>query len=382
MNVDILASSTSSSATEMSYKPSHPSSSPRLWRTSIAVSLGLLVLLASFVIAALTLRSHASPSSSPSTSVSKPAENKRWYSLGFVDIEGGITKLYPLQPGRVKGISAHENELVKAGEPLLYLDDTVPALKVREAKSDLDGARKQLAIAEAGVEEANKQIEAQKIAIAAAQENVEKARLAYNKQNEWEKKGLQGDKESVQAAKISVNQAEKGVKGEEAKLAIMEATKRRAEALVEAAKARIKGKQDQLDEAQNAVKECVLRAPVDGMPLRILVNVGETLGSNPRQPAIQFAAAGTRLVRAELEQEFVDHVYIGQEVIIQDGVTEKECARGKVTSIANWYAPRRSSNSEIMSLNNDNRTLECIIQIESTKRDLRIGQRVRVQSPD
>lgn len=384
MNAEILDSSSSTPSAEMNVKgPIRPPASPaRSWRTSIVVSLGLLVLSASFVIVAITLRSHASPSSGFASSASKPSEDKRWYSLGYVDIDGGVTKLYPLQQGRIKSITARENEAVKAGDPLLYLEDNVPLLKVREAKSALEGARNQLAIAEAGAEEANKQIEAQKIAIAAARKRMDQAQLLYDKQKRFEKQGflVEGDKETVQAAKISVELAEEGVRGEEAKLAVMEAAKRRAEGLLAAAQTQMRGRQVQVDEAQNAVKECVLRAPVDGIPLRILVNIGEVLGSNPRQPAIQFAAAGQRLVRAEVEQEFVAQVYPGQQVIIEDSVTEKECARGKVASIANWYAPRRSANSEILSMNNDNRTLECIIHIEASPRELRIGQRVRVHS--
>lgn len=384
MNAEILDSSSTPSSTEMNVRGPirPPASAVRSWRTSIVVSLGLLVLSASFVIVALTLRSHASPSSVLATSASKPIQDKRWYSLGYVDIEGGVTKLYPLQQGRIKSITARENESIKTGDPLLYLEDTVPVLKVREAKSALEGARNQLAIAEAGVEEANKQIEAQKIAIAAARQRVDQAQLLYNKQKRFEKQGfvVEGDKETVQAAEITVKQAEKGVQGEEAKLAAIEAAKRRVDGLVAAAQTQIRGKQAQLEEAQNAVKECVLRAPLDGIPLRINVNVGEVLGSNPRQPAILFAAAGLRLVRAEVEQEFVAQVHPGQQVIIEDFVTEKECARGKVASIANWYAPRRTANSEILSMNNDNRTLECIIHIESSPRELRIGQRVRVHS--
>ena len=51
-------------------------------------------------------------------------------------------------------------------------------------------------------------------------------------------------------------------------------------------------------------------------------------------------------------------------------------------SLALWYAPRRTINSEIGPMNSDTRTLECIIQIGSTSQTVRIGQRVRVQFPD
>lgn len=384
MKAEVLESASSAPATERnSREPIHPSSPRgRRWRTSIVVSLGLLSLAASFAIAAFTLRSYASPSSAPSSSASALSDDVRWYSLGWVDIQGGVTTLYPLQLGRVKKIAARENEPVKTGDPLLYMDDTVQLIKVREAEADLEGARKQLAIAEAGLEETNKQIEAQKIAIVAARKKVDLARILRDKHKGFEEKGIEGNKETLRAAEIGVEQAETGVQAEEAKLAVVEAIKRKTEGYVAAAKVAIRGKQAQLDESNNAVKQCVLRAPEDGMPLRINVNPGETLGGNPRHAAIEFKADRSLLVRAEVEQEFVGHVHPGQNVIILDHVTGKECARGKVASIAQWYAPRRSANAEILTMNNDNRTLECIVHLDANSQEIRIGQRVRVNFPN
>jgi multidrug resistance efflux pump len=382
MKAETLGSSSPPSA-EVNYRAAVSSHIPpgRRWRCSLALSLGVLVLLASFVVAAISLHSHASPSSASPTSAVAPTDDKRWYSLGYVDNEGGVTPLYPLQPGRVKSIDVKENELVKAGTPLFHLDDTVPLLKVRQAQSDLEGARKQLAIAEAGVDEANKQIAAQKIAIDAARKKVEQARLLRDKQKKFARDGI-ADKEMTQAAEITLEQAELAVQGEEAKLAIAEAAKRKAEGYVAAAKDLIAAKQAQLDEARHAVSECVVRAPVEGTPLRILVTVGETLGPNPRQPAVQFAPAGPLLVRAEVEQEFVSRVRPNQSVIVEDNVTGQECARGTVASLALWYAPRRTFHPEIVPLNSDNSTLECVVHIDTISRPIRIGQRVRVQFPD
>ncbi|MGH7173441.1 MAG: HlyD family secretion protein [Gemmataceae bacterium] len=361
-------------------RPSSPQA--RRWRLSIPVSLGVLLLLASLVVAAMSLRSHDYPSSAPSSSTVTPIEGQRWNSLGYLDIEGGVTPLYPEQPGRVKSIEARENEPIKAGEPLFHLEDTILVLKVSEAKSDLKGAREKLAIAQARLKQANKQIEAQKTAIAVARKNVAKARLLHDKQKRFAKGGISGDTETVQVAEITVEQAELAVRGEEHKLVLAELAKREVEGYVAVAQANVEAKQAQLKEANNAVEECVVRAPVDGTPLRILVNVGQVLGSNPHQPAIQFAAQRPLLVRAEVEQEFVDHVHKEQSVVIEDHVTGKECARGKVVSLARWYAHRRSASPEMLSMNNDGRTLECLIKIESTSREIRIGQRVRVQFAD
>lgn len=373
MHPEILESSFSPPFREGSFmQPIHPSSRrPRHWRLSIPVSLGVLLLLASLVVATMSLSSQAGT----------PADGQRWYSLGYVDIEGGVTALYPLQVGRIQSIEAKENEPIKAGQPLFHLEDTVPALKVRQAEAALKAAQKQLAVAETRVEEASKQIAAQQEAIDAAKIEVDRARVARDQQERLKRDDLTVTA-SLENAELLLKKAQVGVRAEQKKLELAQAVKRQAESLVPVARANIEGKQAQLDEARNAVEECVVRAPADGTPLRILVNVGQVLGSNPRQPAIQFAAQRPLLVRAEVEQEFVGHVRKDQAVVIEDHVTGQECARGKVVSLARWFAPRRTASPEMLSMNNDVRTLDCIITIGPAKQEIRIGQRVRVIFPN
>jgi multidrug resistance efflux pump len=362
-------------------EPIQSSSSPaRRWRLSIPISLGVLLLSASLIVAVLSLRSHAGSPSAPVTDA-KPADDASWYALGYVDIEGGYTSIYPLQPGRVQRIYVKENDFLKKGQPIFQLENTVPLFKVRAAEKDLRAAQDKLTIAEAQVKKADAEIAAQKVVIAVAQKNVKKAQILRDKEKGWVADNI-ATKDAAQVAQITVEQAEEGVKAAQAKLAVIEAGKREAEGYVAAARTNMEFKQIQIEEAQNAVNECVVRAPVDGKPLRINVNVGEVLGSNPHQAAVQFAAEGPRLVRAEVEQEFVGRVRPDQNVIIKDYVSGQECASGKVASIAQWYAPRRGSHSELAPLNNDNRTLECIIKLDSSAPQLRIDQRVRVQFTD
>src|SRR5579859_6416351 len=78
-------------------EPNQPAPRPKRWRVSLPVSLGVVLFLASLVIAARSIRSHAGDSPTYSAPAVKPAEDSRWMSLGYVDIEGGVTPLYPLQ---------------------------------------------------------------------------------------------------------------------------------------------------------------------------------------------------------------------------------------------------------------------------------------------
>jgi multidrug resistance efflux pump len=363
-------------------EPTRPAySAARRWRISLPVWLGVVLLLASIGGAAVSMRSHAGDSASYSAAATTPADDQPWMTLGSVDIKGGVTKLYPLQPGRVKSVEAVENEPVEANAPLFHLDDTLAVLKLQQAKIALDAAKEQLTIAEAKIEPFEQQIGAQKEAVNVAGDNVKRAKNKRDTEKDLLQKGAGGSAESVKDAEIQVRQAEASVRAEQKKLAALEAGRPQLEGAIKLRHMDIDAKEAQLKEAQKGVDECVVRAPSAGIPLRILVKVGETLGPNPHEPAIQFAPNRPLLVRAEVEQEFVGRVRKDQSVIIQDHVTGQECARGKVTTIARWYAHRRSASPEMLQLNNEARTLECIITIDSTSQELRLGQRVRVQFP-
>jgi membrane fusion protein (multidrug efflux system) len=65
-------------------------------------------------------------------------------TFGHADVEPGVARLAPVQPGRVHTVSVTDNQPVKAGDELLRLDDEPARLRVREARADLAEAAKQL----------------------------------------------------------------------------------------------------------------------------------------------------------------------------------------------------------------------------------------------
>jgi multidrug resistance efflux pump len=139
----------------------------------------------------------------------------------------------------------------------------------------------------------------------------------------------------------------------------------------------LEAKQVVLRKAEQGLKECTVRAPFAGTPLRVLVSVGEVLGPSARQPAVLFCPNEPRIVRAEVEQEFAVRVAVGQKATIVDDATGGGEWTGKVERISDWYSQRRSILLEPLQFN-DVRTLECIISIDPGPKPLRIGQRVRV----
>lgn len=359
----------------MSTPEPRPAALPLLRRTPLMARVGLLALAASFTVAAVApyLARADKPAVSPPAGATATV-GKTAVSIGHVDVDQGVTALYPTQSGRVTEVLVKEGAEVAAGAPLFRVDDALAQLHVREAKAALTAAEAQLTQARTLTVQHQKQVEGKQAQIEAAKQDVEAARAQRDKAHRLFEKTFASAEED-RAAEALLHKAEAGVKGHEAELAAVEAVDPKVG--VTLAEQAVAARKVDLEKAELALKECTVTAPAKGTILRLSVGQGDVLGPTPRQPALLFCAAAPRIVRAEVEQEFADHVAVGQTASIQDDATSTGSWTGKVVRISDWYAHRRSMLLEPMQYN-DVRTLECIIELAPNQAPLRIGQRVRV----
>ncbi len=294
--------------------------------------------------------------------------------VGHVDVEQGVTSLYPLQPGRVTDVLVRDDEVVKAGTVLLRLDERPARFLVRQAEQDLKVAQSQLTDARKLPEQHRLKIAQQRQAIKAAHHRASAAQHIHTRKLNLQK-SQGGNTEDVQAAEDLAKEAQAAESAEEEKLRELQLLDPATQG--ERAEADVAVKQARLEQAQFALAECSLRAPADGKVLRVLVGPGEALAAQPKQPAVQFCPNTPRIIRAEVEQEFASRVVLGQTASVQDDGNSGTEWRGKVVRISDWYTHRRSILLEPLQFN-DVRTLECIIQLDADQPTPRIGQRVRV----
>src|SRR5262245_5482087 len=340
-------------------------------RVFVAVGLGVALLVGSLAYAGLALRSHAGDGAG---NAAPGPGGRRAVALAFVDIEGGVTPLYVVQPGRVVEVLAEEGKEYEAGAPLFRVDDTLAKADEDRARLDLEGAKEKLAEAKRLVGQHEKTVEAHRAAIEVLKHDAEAARAQQAKAERLRK--TVGSPEDVDAAKAQVKKADAAVRAAQKRLEAFELTD--PSAGVRAAEIDVKAKRRQLEEAEYGVKQCTVTAPTKGTVLRNNITVGYVLGPNPQQPAILFARSGPRIVRAEVEQEFAGRVFKGQPARIEDDATGGGDWRGKVVRVSDWYSQRRSILLEPLQFN-DVRTLEVILRFDpEPKAPPRIGQRVRV----
>lgn len=312
--------------------------------------------------------------------------------VGHVDTRKGTQLLLPAQSGRVVRVLVNDNDEVEEGAVLLELEDDLYRAEERAARADLEAAEGMLRTAEKfqGVKPAGAALvpgpvssflksdssfarTQQLAAIEGARIQLANAQRLLQKAEDLRKKELAGDND-VKNAEDNVKGKEIILKAEEAKLEELDT--KLGSAVVAATKA-VDGKRAQLEKAKLAVKECKLFAPCKGKVLRVTVNTGDLVGPQAKERVVVFCPSGPRIVRAEVEQEFVAGIAKGMVATFQDDSTAEGNWHGKVVDISDWFSLRRSVLPEPTQFH-DVRTVECIIEIDPDQPPLRINQRVRV----
>jgi multidrug resistance efflux pump len=297
--------------------------------------------------------------------------------IGFVDVESGITPLYPLQPGRVTEVYVDEGDEVWEGLMLFSVDNTLARDQLKEARAELEAAqaavvkveqlraahKDQVAELESAVEAAKREAKAQFYVVQSMKKGTESKFQSVSK-------------EAYNAAQEKLAAAESLVKQQQAKLRVL----RRLDYAPELDQARktVRAKEAAVAKARKVLAECDVYAPGDGSVLRLLVNRGQVLGREPSQPAVQFCPGTPRIIRTEVQQEWGSGVKVGQSAVIYDDTLSRPQWKGRVKRISDWYARRRAQIQEPFQYN-DVRTLECIVAVERGQAPLRIGQRMRVK---
>jgi len=336
--------------------------------------LGLLLLVGTAVGAGWVLNHNKPEDGSPAHGSAAEAPSPQGIvCFGFGDGEQRIANLYPVQPGRVVEI-AIEGAEVKKGDVLLRLDGRLAEIEAELAMDAWRDAKDMLATAQPLPARHRNLIEQQKQAIAIAQTKKEGA------QQELEIKQKLYKNQSINVQNLRGTEEELKARGAEvaaAQLKLQEMLLVNPEIDVTRAERAVHIKELIYKKAKLALDECVLRAPEDGTVLRVLTQVGETLGAQPKVPALEFCPKGPRIIRAEVLQEWAGRVKEGEAAVIEDDTRGGICWHGKVKHVSDWYTHRRSMLQEPFQYN-DVRTLECIVSVDPGGPPLRIGQRVRV----
>lgn len=254
---------------------------------------------------------------------------------GRIDIEGGVIRLAAQRDGVISAALVEEGERVKAGQLLATLDDSLARRNVELAASELRQIRQQF--------------ERAKIETVAARRELRRV--------------------SPLAGKDDVPRQELDRAADSAKLA--EAGQSAAEAAVDAAQARLRI-------AEREVEERRVVAPLDGVVIQRQARPGNGVSTLNVTPLFLFAPDVPRIVRAELEEQYIPLVAPGRRATIILEADPRITTTGEVLRLGRMVGQRTPS--EDPAEKQDNRVIEVVLSVEA--QDLLIGQRVIVRFQD
>jgi HlyD family secretion protein len=274
-------------------------------------------------------------------------------ATGRVEPKDGEVRMASQVPGRIVEVLAKTNDIVKAGDLLLRLDDQDIYVRIAAAR------------AEASVRERERE-EEKVTGIAAdkrtAEDNVADAERALFAAHEAADDAIQAEK----AGKGSVDTVADGRKNVADAIAKLDKARSelntinakpdvpqamRLEASLAAARA-------ELAAAEIALEKTRVRAPSDGTVLNMIGKVGETAVPSPESALLVFGDLTSLRLRAEVEERDAAKVRVGQRVVVKADAFPDKTYDGTVTSISQSLGapriatrgPRRPNDVEVVEV--------------------------------
>jgi membrane fusion protein (multidrug efflux system) len=236
-----------------------------------------------------------------------------------------VAQVTPLISGPVAKVLVRETESVKAGAPLVVLDDADARIAVAQAQAALGQAERKVRGYEANDTALAGQVAARDADIAKARSDLDRARTDLSRRQALSASGaVSGDEltnarnrfAEAQAALAQAQASRNAAAGNrEANHVLIEGASLAQNPEVTAAKAR-------LDAAQLMLDRTVLKAPIDGIVSKKQVEVGQEVAVGA--PLMSIVPAGEAYVDANFKEVQLRKVRTGQPVILVSDLYGKD----------------------------------------------------------
>jgi HlyD family secretion protein len=130
--------------------------------------------------------------------------------------------------------------------------------------------------------------------------------------------------------------------------------------------------------AEEKLGKCVVRAPMDGTVLRVLLREGESFALVSPRPILTMADLSGRRVRAEVDERDVGRVHIGERVLISSEAYSGRRFHGAVSRVASVMGRKSVLTGDPVD-KSDRDVLEVTAQLDPDAEALPVGLRVTVE---
>ncbi len=293
-------------------------------------------------------------------------------TLGRVEPRSGEIKIAaPLPGGRIADVLVKANEDVFAGELLVRLDDEEAVARVAEAEAQV--ALHKRARNDQSAPAASADRRKAEDAAADSERSLADARSALDKTTvDW--RAGSASKPDLDAARSALSRAQDRVRERQDALAKLKTltdtplpTRLEGELNVAQAEWRV---------AQAALEKTQVRAPADGVVLRLGARKGE-LAVPSLEPALLVIGDVSALrVRAEVNEQDLGRIRAGQSVLVRAAAFHGREFNGKVSSVARVVGPSRINSGDPRKFN-DVDVLEVVVDLPDPG-PLLVGEQVDV----
>lgn len=238
----------------------------------------------------------------------------------------------PKISGYVGTVPVTENDHVKAGQPLIFMDDGDYKIALDQAEAQIATQHKTLERINAQVEAAKatlQQAQAQKVSAQAAAEN---AQRATDRAAQLVKTKV-GTQAQLDDAQTELDQAKAAVTGADAQIASAQANIGVLQAQYAEAESSLKTLELARDRAARDLSFTVLRAPYDGVVGNLSVQPGDMI--SPGQKLAVVVPMDKLYIVANFKETQLANIVPGEKVSISvDALSSKDEFEGTVSSLA------------------------------------------------
>ncbi|MCC6288502.1 MAG: HlyD family secretion protein [Chitinophagaceae bacterium] len=246
-------------------------------------------------------------------------------------IDADISPVIARVGGYVKEIRFQDNQVVKAGDTLVILDDRDYVIKLQQAEAALASVKQSVNVARYAVAETKSNIATAQANVQAAKVRVWKATEDFNRyQNLLNDHAI--TKAQFDAVKAEKESAEAALLAAQTQVPVINKRIGTSEQQTEAYATNIAPKQSDVDYAKLQLSYTVITAPADGIVSKRNVQLGQLVQQG--QPLVSIVNDEDLYVTANFKETQMEHLRIGEKVDIKVDAFPHKSIKGTVESFA------------------------------------------------
>jgi membrane fusion protein (multidrug efflux system) len=246
-------------------------------------------------------------------------------------VEGDIANIAPKVTGYVAEVNVKANQRVKAGDPLVTLDNGDYQIAVSQAEAQIATQKLTLNRFDAQIEAAVASVAQAKAQKTALEATLHGAKLAEDRASQLRAKAV-GTQADLDNARVALDQAQANLAGADANIAAASASIDVDKAQRQESESSIRSLELQLTKAKRDLSFTVLKAPFDGVVGNLAVQPGDFIAPGQRLAAL--VPVKELYIEANFKETQVAAIVPGSTVRIHVDALGKDAIEGKVLSVS------------------------------------------------